>query len=107
MKRGNSNPMDEKEFEAYTQKIVGVLGDDISGFFTIIHDTFEYFTASDTIIEKTQISLKEFEVMVKKITKILRKEESARFFKAVYDTLPKKTITYLGVMVKVFEKIFI
>jgi hypothetical protein len=107
MKRNNINPMDDKEFETYTRKIVGVLGDDISGFFTVIYDTFEYFTASDTIIEKTQISLKEFEVMIKKITKILGKEESARFFKAVYNALPKKTIKYLGVMVKVFEKIFI
>jgi hypothetical protein len=45
--------------------------------------------------------------MIKKITKILGKEESVRFFKTVYDALPKKTIKYLGVMVKVFEKIFI
>jgi hypothetical protein len=107
MKRTNYNPMNEKEFEAHVQKVVGTLGDDISGFFTVIHDTFEYFTVSDDIIENTQISLEEFEVMVGEITRILGKEESVRFFKAVYDALPKKTIKYLGVMVKVFEKIFI
>jgi hypothetical protein len=61
---------------------------------------------SDTIIEKQQISLEEFEIMIKKIINILGKEESARFFKAVYDAMPKKTITYPGVMVKVFESFF-
>jgi hypothetical protein len=35
MKRRNINPMDKKEFEVYTQKIVDTLGDDISGFFTV------------------------------------------------------------------------
>ena len=49
MKGGNINLMDDKEFEVYTRKIVDALGDDISGFFTVIHDTFEYFTASDNI----------------------------------------------------------
>jgi hypothetical protein len=107
MKRRNINPMGEKEFEVYTQKLVDILGDDISEFFSVIRDTFEYFTVSDNIIEKTQISLEEFEIMAKKITKVLGKERSARYFKAIYDALPKKTVTYLGVMVKVFEKIFI
>jgi hypothetical protein len=45
--------------------------------------------------------------MVEKMTKVLGEEGSVRFFKAVYDALPKKTVTYLGAMVKVFEKIFI
>jgi hypothetical protein len=107
MRRNNITPMNDKEFESHTRKIVGALGDDILGFFTVIHDAFEYFTVSDKIIEKTQISLEEFEVMIRKITKILGKKESVRFFKAVYDALPKETIKYLGVMVKVFEKIFI
>jgi hypothetical protein len=62
---------------------------------------------SDVIIEKTQISLEEFEMMIKEIIKILGKERSVKYFKAVYDALPKKTITYFGVMVKVFEEIFI
>jgi hypothetical protein len=44
--------------------------------------------------------------MVRKITEVLGEEEAVRFFKAVYNALPKKTITYLGVMVKVFEGIF-
>jgi hypothetical protein len=107
MKREHINPIDGKEFEVYTQKIVDILGNDISGFFTLIYDTFEYFMESDEIIEKTQTSLDEFEIMTKEITRVLGKEESTRFFKAVYDALPKKTITYLGVMVKVFEKMFI
>jgi hypothetical protein len=105
MKRENTNPMDDKEFEAYIKKIVDVLGDDISGFFTLIHNVFKYFEESDGIIEKTQTSLDEFEVMTKSITGVLGKEESARFFKAIYNTLPKKTTTYLGVIVKVFENI--
>jgi hypothetical protein len=107
MKRSAISPTNEKEFEVYTRKIVDALGEDISDFFTVIHDTFEYFTASDNIIEKRQISLEEFEAMIKRITKILGEEESVRFFKAVYDALPKKTIKYMGVAVKVFEKIFI
>jgi cyclopropane fatty-acyl-phospholipid synthase-like methyltransferase len=45
--------------------------------------------------------------MTREITEILGKEESVRFFKAVYNALPKKTVKYLGVIVKVFEKIFI
>jgi hypothetical protein len=107
MKRGNINPMDDKEFEDYTKKIIDVLGDDISDFFTVIRDTFEYFMESDAVIEKTQISLGEFEAMIEKIIGVLGKEEAALFFKAVYDTMPKKTITCPGVMVKVFEKMFI
>jgi hypothetical protein len=106
MKVNTINPMDDKEFEAYTQKIVDVLGDDISGFFTLIHDVFEYFEKSDAIIEKTQTSLEEFEVMTEEIIGVLGKEEATRFFKAVYNALPKKTTTYLGVMIKVFEKMF-
>jgi hypothetical protein len=105
MKRSATSPMNEKEFEAHTRKIVDDLGDDILVFLTVIRDTFEYSTVSDSY-EKTQISLEEFEVMARKITNILGKEESVRFFKAVYDALPKKTIEYLGVIVKVFERMF-
>ncbi|MDR2184595.1 MAG: hypothetical protein LBO80_02845 [Treponema sp.] len=105
MESENINPMDEKEFTSYTRKLISVLGDDVLGFFTVIHDTFEYFVDSDTIIEKTQISLEEFEIMIKKITRVLGKK-SVRFFKAVYDAMPKKTVTYLGFMVKVFESFF-
>jgi hypothetical protein len=107
MKREHINPMNDKEFEVYTRKIIDILGDDISSFFTVIRDTFEYFAESDAVIEKTQTSLDEFEVMTEEITRVLGKEEAALFFKAVYDAIPKKTITYLGVMVKVSEKMFI
>jgi hypothetical protein len=106
MESENINPMDKEEFEVYARKIIDTSGDDVSGFFTVIHDTFQYFADSDAVIEKTQISLEEFEMMTKKITNILGKEESVRFFRAVYDAMPKKTITYLGVMVKVFESFF-
>jgi cyclopropane fatty-acyl-phospholipid synthase-like methyltransferase len=41
--------------------------------------------------------------MIEKIIKVLGKERSAKYFKAIYDTLPKKTVTYLGAIVKVFE----
>jgi hypothetical protein len=106
MESKNIKPMDEKEFEVCTRKIINALGDDISGFFTVIHNTFQYFVDSDAVIEKTYISLEEFDVLIKKITGVLGKEESVRFFKAVYDAMPKKTVTYLGVMVKVFELFF-
>jgi uncharacterized protein YhfF len=106
MTRINNNPVSVKEFEAYTRKIVNALEEDSSGFFTVIRDTFDYFTSSDTIIETTQVSLEEFEAITREITKILGKEDSVRFFKAVYDALPKKTIKYLGVIVKMFEEIF-
>jgi hypothetical protein len=101
-----TDTMNKREFEVYTQKIVGALGDDISGFFNVIRNTFEYFVESDSIIEKTEISLEEFEVMAGKITKILGKERSIQYFKTIYDALPKKTVTYLGVIIKVFEEIF-
>jgi hypothetical protein len=45
--------------------------------------------------------------MTEKITTVLGKERSVKYFKAVYDALPKETAAYLGVMVKVFEKIFV
>jgi hypothetical protein len=106
MESENINPMDKEEFEVYTRKIIEALGDGISGFFIFIHDTFQYFIDSDTVIEKSQISLEEFEMMTKEIINILGKEEAIRFFKAVYDAMPKKTVTYLGVMVKVFESFF-
>jgi hypothetical protein len=105
MKNGNNKPMNEKEFKLYTQKRVDTLGDDISGFFNIIRDTFAYFMESDVVIERTQISIEEFEKMIEEIIKVLGGKESVRFFKAVYDALPKETITYFGVMVKVFEEI--
>jgi DNA-binding ferritin-like protein (Dps family) len=96
--------MNKEEFETYTKKIVDTLGDDVAGFFAVINNTFEYFTTSDDIIKETQISLKEFEAMTNKITKLLGRKESVRFFKAVYDALPKETITYMSVMVRIFEK---
>jgi hypothetical protein len=55
-------------------------------------------------IKETEISLKEFETMVNKITKVLGRKESVRFFKAVYDALPKETIAYMSIMVRIFEK---
>jgi hypothetical protein len=100
------NPMNEEEFEVYTRKIVDALGDDISGFFTVIRETFEYFTASDSVVENTEISLEEFEIMIEEIINVLGKKEAARFFKAIFDALQKKTVKYIGAMVKVFEKMF-
>jgi hypothetical protein len=47
METKNINSMDKKEFEVYTKKIVDALGDDTSDFFTVIRDTFEYFTVID------------------------------------------------------------
>jgi hypothetical protein len=49
MKRTNIKLMNEEEFEVYTRKTIEALGEDVSGFFTVIRDTFEYFTASDDI----------------------------------------------------------
>jgi hypothetical protein len=44
-------------------------------------------------------------MMTKKITGVLGEEESVRFFKGIYDALPKKTLKYRGVLVMVFENI--
>ena len=48
--------------------------------------------------------MKEFEVIGKKIADFLGKEESARFFKAIHETIPQKVIQYLGLLIKLFEK---
>jgi hypothetical protein len=58
MKSENIIPMDKEEFEVYTRKIIDALGDDISGFFTVIHDTFQYFVDSDAVIKKHKYRLK-------------------------------------------------
>jgi cytochrome c-type biogenesis protein CcmE len=72
-------------------------------FFDFIHEAFEYFTFSDTILEGKEVSLKDFGIIVKKVENVLGKEDSIRFFRAVYDALPKVTIKYLGIIVSVFE----
>jgi hypothetical protein len=103
MKRNKNNLMDCAEFEAYTRKTIKALGSDSIRFFTTIHDIVDYFLEADAVVKKAPMPFKEFETTARKIAEFLGKEESARFFKSVYGTLPTKTIEYLGVMVRFFE----
>jgi hypothetical protein len=103
MKTDDIISMDSKEFEIYGKKIINALEDEGKIFFDFIREAFEYFTFSDTVLEEKRVSLGDFEVLVKRVENVLGKEDSVRFFKAVYDALPKTTVKYLGVIVSVFE----
>jgi hypothetical protein len=103
MKRDDVNPMDSEEFKIYVKKIINALEDEGEVFFDFIREAFEYFTFSDTILEGKEVSLNDFEILVKKVENVLGKEDSIIFFRAVYDALPKTTVKYLGVIVSVFE----
>jgi hypothetical protein len=104
MNRNKSGPMDCTEFEECTQKVVRHLGSESIRFFTTIHDLERYFLESDAIIKRTALSLKEFEEIGKKIAGFLGEEESARFFKSLYDMIPQKTLSFMGMLVKLFER---
>jgi hypothetical protein len=103
MKTDNIIPMDSEEFEIYVKKIVIALEHEGEIFFDFIREAFEYFTFSDTILERKEVSLNDFEILIKKVENVLGKEDSVRFFRAIYDALPKVTVKYLGVIVSVFE----
>jgi hypothetical protein len=103
MKTDGVNPMGSEEFEIHVKKIVHALEYEGKIFFDFIREAFEYFTFSDTILEEKQVSLGDFEIMVKRVENVLGKEDSVRFFRTVYDALPKTTVKYLGVIVSVFE----
>jgi hypothetical protein len=103
MKKTSSNPMYCAEFEACTRKTIKALGTDSIRFFTTIHDIMEYFLEADAVAGKAPLSLKEFEAMARRVAEFLGKEDAARFFKSMYETLPVKTLEYLGIMVRFFE----
>jgi hypothetical protein len=103
MKRDGINPMGSTEFEIHVKKIINALEDEGEIFFDLIREAFEYFTFSDTILEGKEVSLNGFEILVKKVENVLGEEDSIRFFRAIYDALPKVTVKYLGVIVSVFE----
>jgi hypothetical protein len=104
MGRNNTaNLMDCDEFEACTRTIIQSLGADSIRFFTTIHDIVAYFLEADKVAGKAPLSLHEFEATARTVAEFLGKENAARFFKSMYETLPIKTIAYLGIMVKFFE----
>jgi hypothetical protein len=83
--------------------IAAELGEDAIRFFTTIHDMEQFFTIADKTFARCPLTLKTFEQTAQQITAVLGAETAARFFKSIFDTLPKKTVCYLGVMVKLFE----
>jgi hypothetical protein len=103
MKTDDIISMDSEEFEIHVRKIINALEDEGEVFFAFIREAFEYFTFSDVVLEGKQVSLNDFKMMVKKVENTLGKKDSIRFFRAIYDALPKVTVKYLGVIVSVFE----
>jgi hypothetical protein len=99
----NNNLLQLSEFEIYTKKALKITGSDSIRFFTTIRDILNYFWEADQTIKNTPMTFKEFETTAQKVAGILGKEEASRFFKAMYEALPTKTIQYLGIMVKFFE----
>jgi hypothetical protein len=102
----NSNTidgMDSEEFTKQTQTIAAELGKDAIRFFTTIHDMEQFFLIADATLARCPLTLKAFEQTAQQITTVLGAETAARFFKSIYDTLPKKTVCYLGIMVQLFE----
>jgi hypothetical protein len=102
----NSNTiegMDCEEFTKQTKTIAAELGENAIRFFTTIHDMEQFFLIADTTFARCPLTLKAFEQTAQQITTVLGTETAARFFKSIFDTLPKKTVCYLGVMVKLFE----
>jgi hypothetical protein len=95
--------MDSKEFTACTQTIAADLGEAAIRFLTTIHDMEQFFLIADKTFARCPLTLEGFEQTAQNITTVLGAETAARFFKSIYDTLPKKTVCYLGIMVKLFE----
>jgi hypothetical protein len=104
MKRNTINPMEYIEFEKSLQKTVQTLGSDSIRFFTTIHDMEAFFLEAETAFKKCPLDMKEFEAIGKRIADFLGEEESTRFFKTIYETIPQKVLHYLGLLVKLFEK---
>ena len=102
---GNTiNPLNAAEFESTTRKSIRVIESDSIKFFTTIHDMTAFFMEAEKAFKKCPLTMQEFEVVGKKIADFLGEEESARFFKAIYETIPQKVIQYLGLLIKLFEK---
>jgi hypothetical protein len=99
----NNSLLQLSEFEIYTKKALKIVGSDSIRFFTTIRDILNYFWEADQTLKDTPMTFKEFETTAQKIAGILGKEEASRFFKTMYETLPSKTIQYMGIMVKFFK----
>jgi hypothetical protein len=104
MKRNNISSMLDIEFKDALQQTIQALGSDSIRFFTTIHDMEAFFLAAETTFRKCPLTMKEFEAIGKKIVGFLGEEELARFFKAIYETIPQTVIHYLALLIKLFEK---
>ena len=104
MRENTVIPMLDIEFKDALQQAIQALGSDSIRFFTTIHDMEAFFLEADKAFKKCPLTMKEFEAIGKKIADFLGEEESARFFKAIYETIPQKVIQYLGLLIKLFEK---
>lgn len=96
--------MNAVEFDTLTRKVIQAVGSESIKFFTTVHDMGAFFLEADNAFKKCPLSMKEFETTGKKIADFLGEEESARFFKEIYEMIPQKVIQYLGLLIKLFEK---
>jgi hypothetical protein len=96
--------MKDVEFEKSLKKAIEALGPDSVRFFTAIHDMEAFFLEAETAFKYCPLTIKEFETIGKKAAGFLGEEESERFFKAIYETIPQKALQYFALLVKLFEK---
>lgn len=96
--------MKDIEFEKVLKKVIQALGSDSIKFFTTIHDMEAFFLEAEIAFKKCPLTMKELETIGKKIADFLGEDDSARFFQAIYDTIPQKVLNYLGLLIKLFER---
>jgi hypothetical protein len=95
--------MTKDEFQNDVDKIVNILGEEAVMFLMLINNMEEYFLKADEEFYGTTLTPIEFEEIGENIKDVLGQEEGKRFFKAILDTLPTQTVTYLSILVKLFE----
>jgi hypothetical protein len=95
--------MDKAEFARDVQRITGELGHKAVRFFTAVHNLEQFFLEADRVVEACPITFGEFEEVAGGIAAVLGEKEAARFFRAIFETIPAKAVCYLGVLVKLFE----
>jgi hypothetical protein len=96
--------MTKEAFEAQVRYITDAFGDRALRFFTTIGNMTEFFRQADQAVEASPISDREFERTEERIVTLLGMDEAAQLFKAIFEAAPKKTVRYLGLLVKVFEQ---
>jgi hypothetical protein len=96
--------MTKEAFEAQVRYITEAFGDRAVRFFTAIGNMTEFFQQADQALEASPITFREFERTAERIVTLVGMDEAAQLFQAIFDAVPKKTVRYLGLLVKVFER---